>query len=237
MVFLFFLSLVFEPHAADVINVYEYHIEKPYIIDNKSGLTFWVADQLTKASKGKYIFKVVPFPRKRLDQELPKLDSFIVPFTRPEWLKSQARENEFWTQSLFEINNCFVGSPNDSNFTFEEYHLYGKSVAGLQGGMWPQIAHLVNSGKVIRVNTTNYKSALMMLAANRVDYAKVPSIVFEYYKPKFSHLPLMCHVINDKPEERYFYVVGSLELYEFVNSEISELRNEILPTLKKLVSY
>ncbi len=161
--------------ASEQVAFMSYHAGAPFIVDEEAqlGLTYDLAELLSRNSDGRYQFQVTIWPRNRLNDILNRGEEVVVPWTQPVWFKDPQRERYLWTDGYFPGRNAIISSVSRPIDYAGPTSLQGLTLAGLRGGRWPQFEQLIKQGKIERVDTSNYLAAMQMVALGRADAALV----------------------------------------------------------------
>jgi polar amino acid transport system substrate-binding protein len=159
----------FAPAMAADVPMLTYHEFPPYVSDAKAGLTFELADYLTRKSGGAYTFVVAVMPRKRLDGEIEGGKPAVVPWVNPAWFGDKDKTKYQWSIALVQDANAVV-SPAAKPVTYSGPDaLAGLKLGGVSGHKYGGVDALVEAGKVIREDANSELLNLKKVAAGRVD--------------------------------------------------------------------
>ncbi len=214
--------------AAEDIRLLTYHAAPPFIInrDNRTGLTYDLADILTNNSAGRYRFVVDDLPRKRLDLILSQIDVAVVPWANPAWFDDKKRERFLWSDGYLNDSNALL-SPASNPFEYSgPQSLVGKSISGLLGSRWAGIDELVAKGQVHRINFSNYFSAMRMIQHGRSDVALIPSPIARHFTAS-KKLSGLIHFSSLPHSQffRHFLIKGRVEVRDYLQSQVPYLLN------------
>lgn len=212
---------------AEKVEFITYHSGPPFIVDEETqlGLTYDLAEFLSKNSKGRYQFSVSLWPRARLNDLLKSGKEAVVPWTRPIWFRDPQKEHFLWTEGFFPGSNAIV-SYTDNPIDYEgPESLIGTSMVGLQGGRWAELELWVEQGKINRINTSNYLSALNMVARHRVDATLVPLLVARYLMANENSLrdTLFISTISSSTYHRHFLINGRKDIRDYLQTQVPVL--------------
>lgn len=213
--------------AADVPLI-TYHGFAPYVVEEKAGLTFDLADYLTRKSGGAYTFTVQVMPRKRLDEELAGAKPVVVPWVSPAWFGDADMAKYKWSGAVMQDANAVL-SPKAKPVEFSgPDSLSGLKLGGVSGHKYAGIDPLVESGKVTREDANSELINLKKVAAGRVDVTLMAESGARYMAKKeglsdqihFSANP------HSKYERRVFVAGGDSKLAEFVTAAVNGLASD-----------
>lgn len=214
--------------AAD-LTLYSYHSTPPFVTGDGKGLTYELADYMTKKSKGALNVKVSVLPRARVDQAVQAADfKDAVPWVFPTWFKDKDKANYLWSESLFPDENIIVSTAAKKIEFSGPESLKGASFGGVLGHNYAGIDDLVKAGQVDRQDAQNEETNLKKVASGRVDATLLPASSANYLVPQLG--------IGDKlhtsgtPQSRYTRHLligkGNPELLKQVNAIIGEMKGD-----------
>ncbi len=186
--------------GAQEISVYTYHNHAPFIVGQKSGLSYNLIQYLNNNSNGDYTFKLKVLPRSRLNYILKpwinkecgvskECDSnWLVLWVNQKWgFGKDSLTNFSWT-SLFEDSNAIIYSKNRAIEYTSPKSLVGKKLAGIAGHRYVGIDDLVAEGKIQRIDGNSEEINLQKVLSSRVDVTLLPTSSFNYYVNNNSNL-------------------------------------------------
>jgi len=176
------------------VEMYIYHTHPPFMVDGQSGLSFDLAAFLTKASAGKYEFKVVPASRARVNYLLKQNMPIVVPWVNPLWFGDKEQNRYLWSSEvLMQDVNAVLSHRDVSLIYYEPKSLDGLIFAGVRGHVYGGIDdHIANGGNVRRVDADSLRQNIYKILAGYADVTVMPRSMGLY---------TMAH--HEKAEELY----------------------------------
>jgi len=211
-----------------VVTVWNYHDFPPFAVRGglKTCLSTDLTNWLTKASGGRYEFRLKHIPRKRLNSLRDEGKSGIVLWANPVWFDDPDRKRFLWTPPLTQDRDIII-SHIQSGFEYEGPHsLKGKRIAVVRGYHFPRIAPLVEEGDIERVDIARESNGLRMLVHERPIDATLMSGLAGRYIASQLHITDELN-FSDPPlrhYDRHLMVTPDLpEVAEFLRQAISRL--------------
>ena len=170
---LFIVSIIWGDVAE--IPVFTYHTHAPFIIGDQKGLSYDLADYLNVHSNGKYLFRVMPMSRARVDKMLKQEEAGIIPWVNPAWFQDLEEINYMWTHGILMEDGNAVVSNNQTKLDYDgPRSILNLRFGGIRGHNYEDINDLVDAGEIIRVDAVNHIDNLRKLTKNRIDFTIVP---------------------------------------------------------------
>lgn len=156
-----------------VISQYEY---PPFVTQPGEGLTADLVRLLNKQAAGLYQFEVEFIPRARIDLILSEGNgNLVVPWVNPLWFKDADKTRFYWTQPLMQDADLVLMNRLHTFAYSGVESLAGKTMGGVNGHNYPELAPLFSSGRLKRDDAPNEVSNLQKLALSRVDFIYLPA--------------------------------------------------------------
>lgn len=223
--------------AAD-LTLYTYHANPPFVTGDGKGLTYELADYMTKKSKGALTVKVSVLPRARVDQAVQGADfKDAVPWVFPVWFKDKDKTNYLWSEPLFSDENIVVSTTVKKIEFSGPDSLKGASFGGVLGHNYSGIDDLVKAGQINREDAQNEETNLKKVASGRVDATLLPGSSANFLVPQLG-IADKIHV-SANPQSRYtrhlLVAKSNPEALKQINAVISEMKGDAawLEILKK----
>ncbi|MEH6631542.1 MAG: transporter substrate-binding domain-containing protein [Halopseudomonas aestusnigri] len=217
-----------EPGSPQVIPFLTYHIGEPFIVNTETrlGLTYELADALSKRSDGRFIFEVTPLPRLELNKRLIQDPKVVIPWVNPAWFGDINQTKYLWTKGYMEDSNSIISSPTNPIEYSGPPSLKGLTVAGQEGAKWVGLDTLVEDGRIKRVNTINYWETMRMVYFEKVDAGLLPTPIAKYLLAK-RKLAGQIHFSSEPHSQflRHLLTKGDEEVHAYLKSQIPYLQN------------
>jgi polar amino acid transport system substrate-binding protein len=173
-------SLSSSAFAAGPVTIYTYHNHPPFVLEAGKGLSYELADYLTRKSKGT-TFKVEVVTRPQLDKLLATPDfNGVVAWIAPEWVKDKEKSTYLWTAPVMEDANVILSSAKSPVEYKDPASLKGKNFGGIAGHKYGGIDDLVAAGAVKREDAEKERNNLRKLEAGRIDATLLPRSTARY---------------------------------------------------------
>lgn len=168
--------------AAKQIGLYTYHTHAPFIIDQKTGLSYDLAAYLSQKSNGRYVFKVVPMSRPRLNKMLEQGGDFLVPWVNPAWFKDRAERKYLWSRSVLMADANGIVSHKRLPITYlGPASLSGLVFGGIRGHNYTGIDDFIAASEASRrVDSDNHLTNFRKLMKGRIQVTLTPESAARY---------------------------------------------------------
>lgn len=211
------------------LTLYTYHSNPPFVTGDGKGLTYELADYMTKKSKGALTVKVAVLPRARVDQTVQSADfKDVVPWVFPVWFKDKDKTNYLWSEPLFPDENIIVSTPAKKVEFSGPDSLKGMSFGGVLGHNYSGIDDLVKAGQITREDAQNEETNLRKVASGRVDATLLPGSSANFLVPQLG-IADKIHV-SATPQSRYtrhlLVAKSNPELLKQLNAIIAEMKTD-----------
>ncbi|WP_135079257.1 transporter substrate-binding domain-containing protein [Terasakiella sp. SH-1] len=181
-------ALLFHSNAkaneAQVVKLYTYHTHPPFIVSDKKGLTYELADFLNQRANGKYKFVVSPSSRPRVNKVITGKSLAIVPWVNPPWFKDKEETKYLWTaEPLLSDGNSILSLKSKAVDYKDAQSLNGMIFGGLHGHRYSGIDdHIAQGGNIRRVDGDNHIDNLEKLINGDIDCMLMPTSSAHYEK-------------------------------------------------------
>ncbi|WP_170829173.1 MULTISPECIES: substrate-binding periplasmic protein [Pseudoalteromonas] len=190
--------------AKQTVTLYAYHLKPPYLIDveQEQGLYFDFA-LLLNQHQADYSFKVEYMPRKRLNRDIEQntLDGLIIG-VNPVWFRDQQQTKFAWSEPFMTDRDEFVSNISAPFEFVGQASLYGKTVGGVRGYHYFQVAPVVKIDKATQLEMGTELQLLEMLVKKRIEIAVISNATLNYLLAKNKHWENAVHLSN-QPHESY----------------------------------
>jgi polar amino acid transport system substrate-binding protein len=224
---LLLVSAASSAYAADV-PLMTYHEFPPFVTEQGKGLTYALADYMTKKSGGKYTFVVEAMPRKRLDTALTEGKAVVVPWATPAFFGDQDQTKYKWSATVIQDANAVV-SPKSAPVEYAgPDSLAGKTLGGVAGHRYGPVDALVDGGKIKRDDANSELTNLKKAAQARIDVTILADTAARYLI-KSENLADKLHVSatpHSKYERRVFVSGGDADLAGFVTKTVDGMAGD-----------
>lgn len=216
------------PATAADLTLHTYHSTAPFVTGAGKGLTYDLAEYMTKKSDGALTVKVSVLPRARVDQAVQGDFKGAVPWVFPAWFKDKDKAAYLWSEPLFQDRNIIVSTAAKKiEFTGPD-SLKGSSFGGVLGHNYAGIDELVKAGQVERQDSQNEETNLKKIAAARVDATLLPASASNFLVPQLG-IADKIHV-SATPQSSYSRHLlvgkGNPELLDRVNAIIAGMKGD-----------
>lgn len=225
-----FLLLVFFAGSlyAEDITLYTYHGIPPFVVGKKKGLSYELAEYLTKKSKNKYRFSVKVLPRRRLDQVVKKGTApGLVAWVEPTWFKDPDKQKYMWTKNVLMRDGASIISNTKRKLEYAgAKSMSGLVFGGILGHNYKGIDDYVKQGKIKRVDVRLEILNLRKVASGAIDVTLAPRSSSLYYIKKEN---LKLHISKRPHSEFYrraFVVNRDRQLLGFLEKVFSNLDSD-----------
>ncbi|MBL4615722.1 MAG: transporter substrate-binding domain-containing protein [Magnetovibrio sp.] len=161
----------------EVIELITYHTHPPFMTQAGAGLTYDLAQYLNTKSSGKFVFKVRPMSRPRVNMLIAKTQTHVVPWVNPAWFKDSGMAKYLWTQNaLMEDTNAVISRASDAvEYTGPEA-FNGRIFGGIHNHLYTLLDDYINKTHMVkRVDADRHTSNIRKLAKGRIDVTIMPS--------------------------------------------------------------
>ena len=165
-----------------LIPMYTYHTHAPFILQEKEGLSYDLADYLTKKSSGQYEFVVKSMSRPRVNKMTEEGEAGIVPWVNPVWFKDAMEKKHLWSRGvLMEDANALV-SHQDAKIVYDgPESLNGMVFGGVRSHVYAEIDdYIKHTGRIKRVDAENHLDNFRKLVKHRIDATITPKSGAEF---------------------------------------------------------
>lgn len=198
--------------------------------ESSSGLNYDLAKFLTEQAKGKYKFKAMYLPRKRIDVMLGQKQAIVVAWIRPKFFDDADKTKYDYSSDIFEDESLYV-SPKSKPFEYTgPESLKGKAFSGSMGHVYFDIDPLVKEGTVRRDDAPSLKEALIKLTLKdrNLDFSIIDRSALHYFKKEHPAEASELY-ISKVPRTPSFYrsllvQKNKPELLNFLNESIAKLK-------------
>ena len=214
--------------AAGAVTIYTYHNHPPFVLEAGKGLSYDLADVLTRKSKGAATFKIEVVTRAQLDKLLATPDfSGVVAWVSPEWVKDKDKTTYLWTAGVMDDANVILSSAKAKVDYKDPASLKGKQFGGIAGHKYAGIDDLVAAGAVKREDAEKERNNLRKLEAGRIDATLLPRSTANYLLKEMELVSKL--YIAPTPQSSYTRQI----LVPKRSPELQKLLNEALADMGK----
>lgn len=217
-------------YSAESVQLYLYNTPPPFHPDSKDNVSDYLASWLTERSEGKYRFKAVYLPRKRLDRLISKGGwRGMVMWANPEWFKDLEKTQYVWSNPIATDYNMVLSNIGHPVEYDTPTSLKGLKLGGILGHVYTEFNPLIEDHSLTREDANNYQQNLMKLKAQRVDVIFLPSSAFGVLKKEHSDLNDWLY-ISKQPRNKFQYYMFSdashSELISYINRVTKQLNDD-----------
>ncbi|NOU50926.1 transporter substrate-binding domain-containing protein [Pseudoalteromonas sp. JBTF-M23] len=233
------LFIILPSYATQQVKVYAYHLKPPYLIDveEEKGLYFDVTELLNRFQP-MIRFKLEYMPRKRLNRDIEQntLDGLIMGVS-PVWFRDREQTKLAWSNAFMNDRDEFV-SHVKTPFEFAgPSSLYSKTIGGIRGYYYFQVAPVVTLEKATLVETGTELQLLEMVVKQRLDVAVISRATVNYLVAQKKHWQNDIH-FSQRPHEFYSRAIVATKSMQAVIDTINNLMRDPLfdKALNKLLA-
>ncbi|XZG71408.1 substrate-binding periplasmic protein [Chitinibacteraceae bacterium HSL-7] len=215
------------PREVQLVTQYDY---PPFITGDKQGLTFELADALTRLSHGHFRFRVEVLPRKRLSQLVEHADwRGMVPWVAPPWFRDVERERFSWSGVVMHDADWVVSSSMHPLEWQGAASLSGQRLGGLLGHVYVDVEADIARGRIVREDVATMDINLRKLQRGRVDATFISASTYGWYRRQQPQLLTGLYVakLPRSVYERHFMSARSDgELGRFLDQAVNMLAHD-----------
>lgn len=213
-----------EPVMVRLMSQYDY---APFQTGPQEGLTFELAEYLSKNSNGAYKFVPEVLPRKRLDLYLAESQTlWVVPWAVPRFFGQDSLTQYEWTKPFMrDGNHLLTRRASAIRYTGPD-SLAGLRLGGTLGHRYSLLEPLLQDGRMTREDCYNLICNVEKLKYGRIDVAWVPSGALPYFRKQIPDMDETIQVSAQAVEtfERSFMLPkGQAALSRYLHSVAKRL--------------
>lgn len=210
-----------------LLSQYDY---PPFQTGPDTGLTFELADYLTRHAQGTYRFVAEILPRKRLDVYMadPAV-LWVVPWAVPRFFGPDASTQYAWTPTFMADGNHLLTRKGSAVRYAGPESLAGLRFGATLGHRYGLLDPLVQAGRLTREDCYNLLCNIEKLKRDRVDFAWVPSGSVGYFRKQVSDFDATIEVSARPVEtfERSFMLSkGQPALQRYLEATVRKLASD-----------
>lgn len=170
--------------AQKPVEVWSYHSSPPFALPDAPGLSSAFVELLNQhaSNAGRFQFKLVELPRKRLDMRLIENQPGVLLWSTPEFLSEAQAAHASWSSPLLHDQQDVISlaaTPHDYQGADS---LRGLTLGGILGHRYKGLDSAIESGLIRREDVHSDLQNLQKLRAGRVDMALLPRSTLLYYR-------------------------------------------------------
>lgn len=170
--------------AAD-LTLYTYHSEPPFVTGDGKGLTYELADYLTKKSNGALSVKVSVMSRAQVDEAVASADfRDAVPWVGPTRFRDKDKTTYSVSDAIFPDENLVISTLARKVEYAGPDSLKGMTFGGVLERNYAGIDELVKAGQIDRQDSQSEEVNLKKIAAGRIDATLLPGSVVRFLVPQ-----------------------------------------------------
>lgn len=172
-------------YAQREVLAWTYHLIPPFILDRDSqqGLSYDLLElfNLHPENRGRFHFKLVYQPRKRLDLNLQRRQVELLLWVNPVFLDDAHCARSKWTPALLQDQQEFL-SRADQPFDYDgPTSLHGRTLGGVLGHRYAAIQEDIDRGLIQRKDVLQGEQNLNKLLSKRLDLILIPRSTALFY--------------------------------------------------------
>nr|WP_189359123.1 transporter substrate-binding domain-containing protein [Undibacterium squillarum] len=201
-----FLPAVHVSASTQNFAILSHYQHPPYVTSTSDGLTFELANYLTRKSGGRYRFQSQILPKRRLLNLLrSNTEDALVPWVTPEWMPEAISFRPDWSDTIMESNDLVISSQQKPLEWQGPVSASGLRFGGILGHVYTDLMTAFAQGTIIRDDAPDDASNLMKLRKQRIDFLFLQDHAVQYYLHR--HPALMADLYiskskrNSKPHQ------------------------------------
>lgn len=231
-IFLLFLGFIYCAACwpAETQYLYLYNTPPPLNTDASGNLSDRLATLLSEYSGGKYQFKAIYLPRKRLDLHVAndKWEGAVI-WANPDWFDDHTQKRYLWSQPLATDYNLVLSHKQRPIEYVSPMSLNGLKLGGVLGHVYSDFDTMINNGGLIREDTGSFVQNLFKLKFRRVDVIFMPASALDIYRQEFPDLDDWLYVAKSPRNTFQYYAFCSSSntaMIDFLNKSIAKLQHD-----------
>lgn len=189
----------------ETVNLYLYNTPPPLNTDMPGNLSDYLAKFLSDFSDGKYQFRAVYLPRKRLDSLVSaKQWHGAVIWANPAWFNDSDQERYLWSEKLATDYNLVLSHKKKPVEFVSPASLTGLKLGGVLGHIYSDFDVMIKDGRLTREDSGSFLQNLMKLKARRVDVIFIPASALYHFKQQYPDMDDWIYVAK-KPRNIFHY--------------------------------
>lgn len=166
---------------AQVVEAWSYYQYPPFLVGENLGLNNELIDLMSSDSDGKYEFKLLIMPRKRLDVYLKEEAAGIALFVNPIWIHKTKDQTCKWSLPLFTDSNEILSNVNKPVDYSGPESVQGMKFGGVYNHKYKYLDELVSQNKLTRINSNCEEVNILRVGQGRtIDFTLAPKSVLKY---------------------------------------------------------
>lgn len=172
-------------YAQREVVAWTYHLIPPFILDRDSrqGLSYDLLELFNQHAdnRGRFHFKLVYQPRKRLDLSLQRRQVELLLWVNPVFLDAAHCARSTWTPALLQDQQEFL-SRAEQPFDYDgPASLHGRTLGGVLGHRYAAIEEDIERGLIQRKDVFQGEQNLNKLLSKRLDLILIPRTSALFY--------------------------------------------------------
>lgn len=170
--------------AEQVIPVWTYYFDPPFITGEGQGLSVEFIGLLNEHFRGQYRFELEELPRSRINRNLDEQLAGIVLFVNWAWMGDPDKTKYLWSLPILSDRNEVVSRVNGKPPTRIDFagaeSLKGMVFGGLTGRRYKGLEESFKNNSITRNNVRQEEQNLELLLLDRIDVTSGSSSVIRY---------------------------------------------------------
>lgn len=215
--------------STQTIEFYTYYDYPPLVTEPDKGLHYDLAEYLTRHSNGRYEFKAILLPRKRLDAAIEGKWPGVVAWASPPFFGDLTESKYAWSVGYQTDSDLLISHITRPIKLGDLATQRGLRFGGTLGHKYVLFDPLFESGALVRDDTRSLSNNLRMLMNHRVDLTIISASSLDYFRSVMLDFSASVYV-EPKPlkvfDRRMFVAKDQLELFRFINSTAATMRTD-----------
>jgi polar amino acid transport system substrate-binding protein len=217
--------------ATEVVPLYVSYADPPFSTSQPGSLSKQLADALTEQAHGRYQFRAMQLPRKRLLLELaaPAWKG-VVAWANPAWFNDEKMQRYAWTAPFITDTNLVVSTRDHPvDYSGEPRLLAGLRVGTIFGHRYPELEPLLARKELQRNDVASELQNLQKLKSGRLDAVLIQASSLPYYRRQLPGLDDWLYVarIPRNSFQRYLFTnTRNTDLVVFLDAALLALARD-----------
>ncbi len=227
------LPLLLQPAQAapEQVPLYVGYADPPLSTTRPDSLTIKLAGALTEQSHGRYFFKAVQLPRKRLAMTIADPPwKGVVAWANPAWFNDAGMRRYLWSSPFMTDTNLVVSTRDHPlDYSGDIQALAGLRVGTIFGHRYPDLDPLFRARTLERNDVASELQNLQKLKLGRLDAVLIQASSLPYYREQLPDLDRWLYVarVPRNSFQRFLFTsLRNAELMSFLNTALAQLAHD-----------
>lgn len=212
------------------VPLYTYHTHPPFITSPGKGLSYDLANYLTRKSADRFRFVVKPMSRPRVNKMLAEADIGIIPWVNPAWFRDTSEEKYRWCSAILmnDANALISRRDKKVNYTGPE-SLDGLTFGGVRAHVYAGLDdYIAETKRLRRVDAENHVDNFRKLVKRRIDVTIMPRSGADYLikREKLEEYTYISPTPHSKYARRLIIIGDSRDLLQIIEGVTGEMSHD-----------